>query len=353
MKYTKKERFLIWLDSFSELEYRKKASLYEAYGKDGRSFEATATETLGAEDGRYILNFFNAGYMKSVLAALEAENIVCITRESEEYPKDLSDVPYPPLVLYAKGNTKLLNTRKFAIVGSRRSTPLALAKAEEFAAALTQAGFTVVTGIADGADSAVIRGALQSGKIISVLAGGFRHIYPACNAALFRETAEKGLVLSEYPPEVKAERFHFPVRNRIIAALGEGLLVVSAGKRSGTAYTAGYTEALSRQIFALPYNVNVPSGEGCNEYIRQGAILTTCPEDILDFYKIEGKKATADPLTEEEREIYDVIRQEGEIHIDAIAERTGKRAFELMPVLGILEIRKMIIRQAGNVYCVL
>ena len=171
--------------------------------------------------------------------------------------------------------------------------------------------------------------------------------------AMFRETAEKGLVLSEYPPEVKAERFHFPVRNRIIAALGEGLLVVSAGKRSGTAYTAGYTEALSRQIFALPYNVNVPSGEGCNEYIRQGAILTTCPEDILDFYKIEGKKATADPLTEEEREIYDVIRQEGEIHIDAIAERTGKRAFELMPVLGILEIRKMIIRQAGNVYCVL
>ena len=328
MKYTKKERFLIWLDSFSELEYRKKASLYEAYGKDGRSFEATATETLGAEDGRYILNFFNAGYMKSVLAALEAENIVCITRESEEYPKDLSDVPYPPLVLYAKGNTKLLNTRKFAIVGSRRSTPLALAKAEEFAAALTQAGFTVVTGIADGADTAVIRGALQSGKIISVLAGGFRHIYPACNAALFRETAENGLVLSEYPPEVKAERFHFPVRNRIIAALGEGLLVV-------------------------PYNVNVPSGEGCNEYIRQGAILTTCPEDILDFYKIEGKKATADPLTEEEREIYDVIRQEGEIHIDAIAERTGKRAFELMPVLGILEIRKMIIRQAGNVYCVL
>ncbi|PWM73805.1 MAG: DNA-protecting protein DprA [Bacillota bacterium] len=353
MKYTKEELFLIWIDSFFELEYRKKAALFALYRGEKFSDFAKSPEVkreIGAEDAKFLLNFSRREYMEDVLETLDGGNVVCITRASGDYPQDLFDVPYPPLVLYAKGDINLLKGRKFSVVGSRKSIPLAIAKAEEFAAALTEAGFAVVTGLADGADAAAAKGALKSGKIISVLAGGFNHVYPACNAGLFREIVAKGLALSEYPPEIKTERYHFPVRNRIISALGEGLLVISAGKRSGTAYTAGYTEALSRQIFALPYNVNVPSGEGCNEYIRKGAVLTVRPEDILDFYNIERKETPAVSMTEEEEEIYAVIKAEGEIHIDVIAARTGKKTYELMPALGMLEIKKLIIRQAGNAY---
>ena len=350
MNYTKAEKFLIGLDAVPFTEYRRKAALYRLYAEEGEGFYEDPTAARIAGESVSVKDLAR-GAGEKTLAALEESGVFCITRESAAYPADLENAPCPPLVLYAKGNAELLKCRRFSVVGSRRSIPLALAKAEEFAAALAGAGFAVVTGSADGADAAAIKGALKSGKIVSVLAGGIDCVYPACNAALIRQTAERGLVLGEYPPGTRPERFHFPVRNRIIAALGEGLLVVSAGRRSGTSYTAGYAEGLSKQIFALPYNVNVPSGEGCNEYIRRGAMLTTRPEDILEYYGIAKEKTDAPAMTEEEERIYGIIRAAGEIHIDDLAARTGKKAYELTPALGMLEIKKRIVRQAGNVYC--
>ena len=202
-------------------------------------------------------------------------------------------------MLYYYGKKALLNLPMIAVVGSRRCTGYGEIQAAAFSQALAEAGVCVVSGMAKGIDSQAHLGALRAGGATAAVLGcGADVVYPSENRKLYQQIRQEGLALSEYPPEIKTERYHFPVRNRIISALGEGLLVISAGKRSGTAYTAGYTEALSRQIFALPYNVNVPSGEGCNEYIRKGAVLTVRPEDILDFYNIERKETPAVSMTE-------------------------------------------------------
>lgn len=352
VNYTERETFLIWLDSFEKIEYKKKSGLYEMYG--GGSIEQFVSlheeeiRLLLAERAEALLGAANKAYAEYILSSLHKKEVFCVTRESAAYPQELFDVPCPPLVLYARGDVSLLKSEKFAVVGSRKSTPLALAETERFCKALLKAGFTLVTGIAEGADLAAIKAALGCGKVISVLAGGFSHVYPKSYTAVFEKVSERGLVLSEYPPSVATEAYHFPVRNKIIAGLGKGLLVTSGGKKSGTMYTAGYADALSKQIFALPYNVNEPTGAGCNELIRRGAYLTERPEDILEFYNIKIKTET-DALSEGEREILSVL-QEGAAHIDELCARLGKRAYELLPALSMLEIKKHIVRSAGNVY---
>lgn len=351
MNYTKEELFLIWLDSFTGIEYKRKTAFYEFCRGDGTLIcDPRAEDILGAENAALVKNGASRSYLEYILEGLAKKKTECVTLCSADYPPDLKNVPCPPLVLYIRGNRALLGGRKFSVVGSRKSIPLALNRAEEFSYRLAKAGFAVVTGLAEGADSAAARGALKGGRAVSVLAGGFDNVYPKCNAGLFEEIVKNGLAVSEYPPEVPTERFHFPVRNRIIAGLGEGLLVVSAGAKSGTAYTAAYADGLSKPVFALPYNVNVPSGEGCNNLIRMGAVLTQNAEDILSYFGIEEENNEKTRLTEEEKKVYDAIREEGEIHIDKLSARTGKKAFELMPVLSMLEIRKLILRQAGNTF---
>ena len=354
MQTAREEKFVIWLDSFRSLTYAKRDRLLALYrGEGAEEFVHKNAAAILAVCGEECFSQLKAACgereEETALKKMEERGVAAVACTGADSPEELRRVPCPPHVLYAKGNLSLLKTRKFSVVGSRKSIPLALAKAEEFSAKLAEAGFTVVTGLADGADSAAVKGALSSGKVVSVLAGGFCDIYPRRNEGLFREIVNKGLALSEYPPDTPTERYHFPVRNRIIAGLGEGLLVVSAGKKSGTAYTAGYADALSKQIFALPYNVNVPSGEGCNELIRRGAYLTERAEDILSWYGMETKKKELS-LTEEEKEVYDAVKG-GEIHIEEIGARTGRAAYELLPVLSMLEIKKVVLRLPGNFYC--
>lgn len=352
--YDEKELFLIWLDSFIGIEYKHKFKLHEAYG--GGKFSAAALKNAdylrkNAGEGAFntLINADNKEYIDFVLGGLEKRNIAAVTLVSELYPEELKEAPCPPLVLYAKGNTELLKTDKFAIVGSRKSLPFAIAKAEEFTEKLISAGLTVVTGIAEGVDEAVVKAGLKSGKVISVVAGGFDRIYPAKNAGLFAKTAENALVLSEYPPEVPTERYHFPVRNRIIAGLGKGALIVSGGMKSGTFYTAEYADEMSRQVFAFPYSINVASGEGCNNLIKHGAFLTDCVEDILGFYGLKIPEEKAVILTDVEKSVYDIITEK-EIHIDKLCAATGKKAYELAPVLSMLEIKKLIVKLGGNRY---
>ena len=356
MNYTKRETFLIWLDSFPHLEYRVKAEIYRMYrGGSAEEFcekQKPALSALLGERAEAVFGAVNGAYAEYVLNALHKKNVSCVTRESAAYPRELAEVPCPPLVLYARGNTELLKGEKFSVVGSRKSVPLAIAKTEEFCEKLIKAGFTLVTGLAEGVDAAAVKTALKSGRIISVLAGGFSHVYPKAHAALFEEVAARGLVLSEYQPSVPTEAFRFPVRNRIIAGLGRGLLVMSGAKKSGTAYTAGYADALSKQIFALPYSVNVPSGAGCNELIRRGAYLTECAEDILEFYGLRTAETKMPELSDEEKKVLKALSS-GSAHIDELCARLGKRAYELTPVLSLLEIKKLVVRQPGNVYDVL
>ena len=353
MAYSKKE-YLIWLDSFRGIEYKHKNYLYENYKnvtiKDNvKSQENYIRKFLGDGVFNTLLIAATDEHINYVLSSLDKSNVKYFTIADSVYPEELKEVPCPPLVLYYKGNIELLKDKKFAVVGSRKTLPFIVAKTEEIVSTLNRAGITAVTGLAEGGDEAVITAGIKTGKIISVLASGFDCVYPKANQGLFERVCKSGLVLSEYPPETKSERYFFPVRNRIIAGLGMGALIVSGGEKSGTFYTAEYTEVVSRQVFTFPYSINVSSGVGCNKLLQQGAYLTMNAEDILDFYGIEVPKEQTVELTDREKQLYDIIK-ENEVHIDKLCEMTGKKAFELIPVLSMLEIKKLIVKLGGNRY---
>ncbi len=352
------ELFSLFLDSFVGLEYKNKRKIADRFGGEEEPFlrlteaRAELARTIGEKESNLLISAAKTDYAERTAEKLARRGIEIIPYFSPLYPRQLAETPAPPFLLYAKGNLSLLSSRFFGVVGSRRSLPATKANAAKFTEELIEHGFTVVTGIAEGADSAVLNAGLSHGKIVSVTAGGFDCVYPAVNRSLFDRVAERGLVLSEHPPELHPLAFHFPVRNRIIAGLSEGVLIVSGDEKSGTSYTAGYAADYGREVFAFPYGIGVPSGRGCNRLIKNGAYLTDRIEDILSVYGIERKKEKVVSLTDDERRILALVG-EGVTHAERIAEAMGMPVYEIIPVLLELEIKRFLVRGAGNTYGVL
>ena len=226
-----------------------------------------------------------------MLSIFDRSNIIEITKDSTFYPSEWKKLTGAPEILYGVGNLELLNTRKFCIVGSRRTAMNTLKLTAQIASELSTE-FTLVTGIADGGDSAVIEGALKGSKrVISVLAGGFSAV-PKGQFALLEQVAKKGLVISAHSYETTVRNFSYDYRNKLLARLAEGVLVVSAGETSGALITAKHAEKIGIPIFALPYAPHTPSGEGCNALIKKGARLVEDAEDIFKAFNIEKKEKT-------------------------------------------------------------
>ncbi len=355
MKYSAKELCLIWLDSFLGLEYKHKNEIYKIIEdkSDIKRLLSSAKDyiesKIGVSEYQTLLSSANNGYLEYLLDGLNKRGIIAVTIDSDIYPEKLKDITCPPLVLYCKGKVELLNSESFAIVGSRKSLPSSIGYAKEFAAAIGKAGLTLVTGIAEGVDITVIKEALKSGvPIISVTAGGLDHIYPAANAEIFNEVSKSGLAISEYPPEVVPKPFNFPIRNRIIAGLSKGVLIVSAKIKSGTMYTAEYALDFGRDIFAVPYSPGIESGAGCNELIKRTAILADSPNDILSYYNLNTEEKELH-LSEEEQELVSVLKN-GSLHIEKIAKLLGKKVYEITPTLSMLEIKGVVIKSGINLF---
>ncbi len=355
MKYTNSELCLLWIDSFIGLDYKSKREIFNIINQKTeiraviKGEEDRIKSLIGEKEFKTLYTSAQKEYFDFVLSGLEKRGITAITIESNGYPTKLKQTPFPPLVLYVKGNAEILNEDSFSIVGSRKSLPLSISLAERYAKAIIDANIVPVTGIAEGVDSAVLKTAVSNkAKVISVIAGGFDNIYPKSNENLLNKVAEFGVVITEHPPEVKPMPFHFPIRNRIIAGLSNGTLVVSAGIKSGTMHTAEYAVEYGKDLFAIPYSVDISSGAGCNELIKKGAILTDNPEEILEFYGIAIEKKVEINLTDEEKEIVTAL-SDGQKHIEKLAEITGKRAFLLTPLLSIMEIKGIVVK-SGNIY---
>lgn len=353
--YTEEEKDLITLCSITELSYKCREILYDGMKNrrpDFSKYKEILIKTLThGVYNKVRAEFSDPNYGERVFAGLKKRGITCVTMFSADYPESLLNTPAPPHVLYCKGNVSLLKTRKFAIVGSRRTRPNVKASCKRMSGEIAEA-FTVVSGIADGADTSAVEGALPSGKIISVLAYGFDYFYPACNENLIKQVAEKGLIVSEYPPEIGPQAYYFPARNRIIAGLAEGALIVSAGKRSGALITAGYAADYGREVFAFPYSLGVASGEGCNKLIKEGAYLVENTGDVFSAFGLEFKQAEKPKLNEEELALFNEIREQGEAFIPAVAEKLGKPPYRLIPVLTSLEMKGLIVKLGGNRYAV-
>lgn len=355
--YSQLEEYVIWLDSFLELDYKVKEQLLSQASPSDifenlNKYKDFLVKEIG-EEGYSIMERHNTmRYLEYILSALEKRDIKVITMYSDNYPESLLNTPNPPIILYCMGNADLLyNENLLTIVGSRQTLPQMLGKSKEFATALSQNGFTIVTGMAHGADTAVLEGALESGNVICVLASGIDDIYPEQSRPLVNKVAQKGLVITEHNPGVKSKPYLFPIRNRIMAGLSKGVLVTSGGLRSGTNYTASFAVDYGKDVFAFPYNIGVESGEVCNMLIRNGAILVTKPEDIAECYNVQ-LETKQENLTPEEEYLYNIIRQ-GDIHIEQLSIKTNQSVVAMMPTLLLLEMKGKIVKDAGNVYTAL
>jgi DNA processing protein len=215
-------------------------------------------------------------------AAAQGVRIVC--RDDPQYPPGLRQIPDAPIVLYIKGEYRQTDTLALAVVGSRRCTIYGSEQARRFGELLAGAGFTVISGLARGIDSFAHHGAIEAGgRAIAVLGSGLTSIYPPENQALAQKVLENGAWFSELPMQASVRRENFPSRNRIIAGMSLGTLVVEAAARSGALITARLASDYNREVFAVPGRLQEPMAEGVNALIRDGvAKLVTSLDDILD-----------------------------------------------------------------------
>lgn len=206
-----------------------------------------------------------------------------LTLADADYPKALLEGDDPPTLLYAKGRLELLQRPALALVGSRNATPQGLRDAEAFAGALASAGLVIVSGLALGIDTAAHGGALAvGGATIAVIGTGADRIYPARNQALAHRIASEGLLLSEFALGTPPLTANFPRRNRLIAGLSQGCLVVEAAARSGSLITARLAAEAGREVYAIPGSIHSPLAKGCHQLIRQGAKLVESAADVLE-----------------------------------------------------------------------
>ncbi len=221
--------------------------------------------------------------VQSRIEACLSEGVGLLCRADGGWPERLSAIPDAPHVLYCRGDTRLLERSAIAIVGSRRASRAGLSLAESLASALAGVGVVVVSGLALGVDSAAHRGALAaSGATIAVLGSGVNRVAPVNNVPLARDMLEQGgLLLSEYPLGTPPAPFRFPERNRLIAGLSLGVVVVEASARSGSLITARHAAEQGREVMAVPATPGIPNAAGANRLLKQGAALVESAEDIL------------------------------------------------------------------------
>ena len=209
-----------------------------------------------------------------------------ITIENSMYPEKLRRIYDPPKELYYVGDINLLNNNSIAIIGCRSASLYGLKVAKLFANGLSKNGFTIVSGLAYGIDGEAHKYSLKKkGKTIAVLGSGLDIIYPQVNTELCKEIIDNGgLVISEFPLGTKPTKENFPKRNRIISALSDGVIVIEAKKKSGTMITVDFALEHGKDVFAVPGNIDSLNSEGTNSLLKQGAIMVTSYQDIIDFY---------------------------------------------------------------------
>jgi DNA processing protein len=300
------------------------------------------------------------------LAWLAADNHQLVTIDSADYPPPLRESPGAPAGLFVAGDASALWRPQIAIVGSRNASQSGLANARRFARALAGAGLTITSGLAEGIDAAAHTAALDAGALtIAVLGTGPDVVYPSHHRELAARIETNGALVSEFAPGTPGRPDHFPRRNRIIAALALGTLVVEAGLRSGSLITARLASDQGRDVFAIPGSIHHPLARGCHRLIRQGATLVESADEIVEALRPLAMRLGADlrerllaPVSAPAREaghapeysrLLAALDHEA-LGIDALAERTGLGVAALSSMLLLLELEGAIATERGGLY---
>ena len=311
------EKSYILTDS-AALSYAKKSALHRLFPDKRALLEAVSARSgkvsaIAKEQSAALFESAKLVQFEKFLDALTRAGVTPVTMASQDYPDRLMRLKEPPHVLYCKGNIKLLASDCVSVVGSRRCTVRACRVVKQLSMSLAP-HLTVVSGLAEGADAAAHQGALEcGGNTIAVIAGGIGHVYPASNAWLYREIEKKGLIISESPPGTRPFPASFLIRNRIIAALGQGTVITFAGLRSGTRVTAEYALDCGSELMVLPGGIDSRESEGCNHMIRelQGAAVLGADDILRRLGKLPQSAAKKQPAQLAADTDYTAVTQTG------------------------------------------
>jgi len=286
-----------------------------------------------------------------------------LTLADTAYPAALFDLADPPPVLYLKGSLHALGRPAVAMVGARSASAQGVRDAQAFARVLSDAGLCVVSGLAAGIDAAAHLGALDgAGGTLAVIGTGADQVYPARHRALAERIAAHGAVLSEFPLGTPPRSHHFPQRNRLIAALARGVLVVEAAARSGSLITARQAAELGREVFAIPGSIHAPLSRGCHLLIRDGAKLVESAQDVLEELGARPQLAPAPAGQADGRAEQDAQAEQDAgdalgaalafdpISLDELCRRSGLGASEALARLLALELAGRAERLPGNLF---
>lgn len=291
------------------------------------------------------------------LAWLDAPLRLLLTLADENYPRALLEIADPPAVLYAQGRVDLLQRPALAIVGSRNATAQGESNAQSFAKALSDAGLTIVSGLALGIDAAAHRGGLAgASSSIAVLGTGIDIVYPRRNAALAQDIGSRGLLLSEFPLGTSATTHNFPRRNRLISGLSRGCLVIEAALASGSLITARAAAEQGREVFAIPGSIHSPLSKGCHALIKSGAKLVESAEDVLSElagFRPSGYASTAAASAGGvPSEAPGLLAHMGHdpVDVDSLCSRAGLSAEQVSSELLRLELDGRVTALPGGLY---
>ena len=281
---------------------------------------------------------------------------------ADSYPEMLAQIAGAPLLLYVNGDVEALHLPSLAIIGSRNPTRGGAQNAVDFSRHLAKRGFAIVSGLAQGIDTAAHRGALEvKGRTIALLGHGIDRVYPAANRDLAHEISASGALVTEYPLGAPPERWHFPERNRLISGLSLGTLVVEAARRSGSLITARLAADQGREVFALPGSIHSPLARGCHALIRQGAKLVETADDIISELAplaghllqstapVDEQEAQLDPIDDDYKELLAALSHDPAT-IDELARQSALTIEQLSSMLLILELHGEVESLSGGRY---
>jgi DNA processing protein len=297
-------------------------------------------------------------YFQNEIQQLETVNVEVITYWDENYPQQLKNIYYPPLILYILGKYKQEDEQSISIVGTRKSTDYGKSITNQFASNLAEQNITIISGMARGIDSIAHKAALKAnGRTIAIVGSGLDYIYPPENKLLFNEITKNGAVISEFPLGTKPDAQNFPKRNRIIAGLSLGTLVIETKENGGAMQTAKFALDQNKEVFAIPGNLTSDKSRGTNILIqRNGAKLVTEPEDIIIELQLKLKPIVGQNIPNPkldlslfEEKIYQILNETPK-QIDLVATESMLSISETLVNLLSLEFKGLVQQLPGKLF---
>jgi DNA processing protein len=340
--------------------------LLEHFGEAPKILAASKSQLLrvrniGDETAEAIANWEKSVDLAGELKRISDFGCQAMVQSDENYPAVLREIYDPPLVLYVKGELTARDKNAVAMVGSRQTTHYGIETARKLAYQLAYVGVTVVSGGARGIDTAAHQGALAAkGRTVCVLGTGINIVFPPENKDLFQRIAENGAVLTQFPFNRKADKQSFAIRNRIVAGMTLGTVVVEADLHSGALITSNFATEYGRQVFAVPGRIDSPRSKGCHDLIKRGAKLCEDAEDVLSEFEYlfpssnkppSGETGTlpAMELSVNEQRVYDALDGE-ERSIDEVIRESHLPSSAVSVALLSLEMKRLVRQLPGKLF---